>query len=147
MNNQQRMEWMSRTVQTVMLLILFTSSPFLFFTSSAQSAFDIIELNRSFAASNYSIYPDTLLPNLTPAPEGKAPFYISHYGRHGSRYIQNRRGFDVPYKMLCSADSLNELSEAGQMVMNSMRMIYADTDKHWGDLTSYGQRQLRGIAQ
>ena len=69
MNNQQRMEWMSRTVQTVMLLILFTSSPFLFFTSSAQSAFDIIELNRSFAASNYSIYPDTLLPNLTPAPE------------------------------------------------------------------------------
>ena len=147
MNNQQRMEWMSRTVQTVMLLILFTSSPFLFFTSSAQSAFDIIELNRSFAASNYSIYPDTLLPNLTPAPEGKVPFYISHYGRHGSRYIQNRRGFDVPYKMLCSADSLNELSEAGQMVMNSMRMIYADTDKHWGDLTSYGQRQLRGIAQ
>ena len=137
---------MKRIVQTVMLLILFTFH-FSLFTSSAQSAFDIIELNRNFAASNYSIYPDTVLPNLTPAPEGKVPFYISHYGRHGSRYIENRRGFDVPYKMLCSADSLNELSEAGQMAMSNMRLIFADTDKHWGDLTSYGQRQLRGIAQ
>ena len=137
---------MKRIVQTVMLLILFTFH-FSLFTSSAQSAFDIIELNRNFAASNYSIYPDTVLPNLTPAPEGKVPFYISHYGRHGSRYIENRKGFDVPYKMLCSADSLNELSEAGQMAMSNMRLIFADTDKHWGDLTSYGQRQLRGIAQ
>ena len=56
-------------VQTVMLLILFTFSPFHFFTSSAQSVFDIIEFNRSFAASNYCIYPDTVIPNLTPAPE------------------------------------------------------------------------------
>lgn len=71
---------------------------FFLVTSSAQSAFDIIELNRSFAASNYSIYPDTVLPKLTPAPEGKVPFYISHYGRHGSRYIENRKGFDIPYK-------------------------------------------------
>ncbi|MBO7371453.1 MAG: histidine-type phosphatase, partial [Bacteroidales bacterium] len=24
--------------------------------------------------------------SLTPAPKGYRPFYISHYGRHGSRY-------------------------------------------------------------
>ena len=47
------------------LLLLSSSSP-----SSAQSALSIIRDNPSFAASNYSIYPDTALPCLTPAPEG-----------------------------------------------------------------------------
>ena len=134
-----------RIVSAVLLPMLLTfhfSLP-----ASAQTALDIIELNRSFAASNYSIYPDTVLPSLTPAPQGKTPFYISHYGRHGSRYIENRKGFDIPYKMLCSADSLNELTETGQMVLRNIRLIFTDTENHWGDLTSYGQRQHRGIAR
>ena len=153
MRNKQRMTRMIRIVPAVLLprlssfLLLFIAYHLSLFTSSAQSAFDIIELNHSFAASNYSIYPDTVLPALTPAPEGKAPFYISHYGRHGSRYVENRKGFDIPYKMLCSADSLNELTEAGQMVMRNMRLIFFDTEGHWGDLTSLGQRQHRGIAR
>ena len=123
-------------------LLLLSSSP-----SSAQSALSIIRDNPSFAASNYSIYPDTALPRLTPAPEGKVPFYISHYGRHGSRYVENRKGFDTPYNMLCRADSMNELTETGKMILNNMRLIFADTENHWGDLTSYGQKQHRGIAQ
>lgn len=113
----------------------------------AQSALSIIKDNVSFAASNYSIYPDTALPALTPAPEGKVPFYISHYGRHGSRYIENRKGFDIPYKMLCRADSMNALTETGKRVLEDMRLIFADTEQHWGDLTSYGQKQHRGIAR
>lgn len=113
----------------------------------AQPALSIIRDNISFAASNYSIYPDTALPALTPAPEGKVPFYISHYGRHGSRYIENRKGFDIPYKMLCRADSMNALTEKGKQILDDMRLIFADTEKHWGDLTSYGQKQHRGIAQ
>jgi hypothetical protein len=86
MRNKQRMTRMIRIVQIVLLLILFTFH-FSLFTASAQSALSIIRDNPSFAASNYSIYPDTALPRLTPAPEGKVPFYISHYGRHGSRYV------------------------------------------------------------
>ena len=137
---------MRRMVPVVLLLVLFTFyvSPL---TSSAQTPLTIIKANPSFAASNYSIYPDTALPRLTPAPKGKVPFYISHYGRHGSRYIDNRKGFDIPYHMLCRADSMNELTETGKMVLNNMRLILADTENHWGDLTSYGQKQHRGIAQ
>ncbi len=116
-------------------------------TAVAQSPMELISSNRSFAASNYSIYPDTALPRLTPAPNGKRPFYISHYGRHGSRYISNRKGFDIPYRMLCTADSMGELTETGRKAINEMRKIYEDTDKHWGDLTSFGQRQHRGIAR
>ncbi|MBR1502429.1 MAG: histidine-type phosphatase [Prevotella sp.] len=113
----------------------------------AQPALDIIKANCNFAASNYSIYPDTALPVLTPAPKGKVPFYISHYGRHGSRYIENRKGFDIPFKMLCKADSVNELTPTGKKALSVMRVIFDDTEKHWGDLTSFGQRQHRGIAK
>ena len=35
---------------------------------------------------------------LTKAPSGYTPFYISHYGRHGSRYYWN----DVLYRELDS---------------------------------------------
>lgn len=147
MSNRQRMTRMRRMVSAV-LPMLFSLSTFLFPLSTlAQSALDIITDNQSFAASNYSIYPDTALPRLTPAPEGKVPFYISHYGRHGSRYVENRKGFDIPYDMLCRADSMNELTERGKKVLSDMQVIYADTEKHWGDLTSYGQKQHRGIAQ
>ena len=30
------------------------------------------------------------VPALTPAPKGYDPFYLSHYGRHGSRYAWQR---------------------------------------------------------
>ena len=30
-------------------------------------------------------------PAPTPAPKGYTPFYISHYGRHGSRYAWNSK--------------------------------------------------------
>ncbi len=116
-------------------------------TATAQTPLELIQNNRSFAASNYSIYPDTALQELTPAPEGKHPFYISHYGRHGSRYVSNRKGYDIPYGMLCIADSMGELTELGQKAISEIRLIYQDTEKHWGDLTSYGQKQHRGIAQ
>lgn len=141
-NSLSGLLWLRVLVIGVTLFHLFTLSPL-----SAQSALSIIMENQNFAASNYSIYPDTALPRLTPAPEGREPFYISHYGRHGSRYVENRRAFDVPYNMLCRADSLNALSVTGKRVLRNMQAIFADTDKHWGDLTSFGQRQHRGIAQ
>ena len=54
-------------------------------TIHAQNAFDLICENRNFSASNYCIYPDSISYHMTPPPAGKRPFYISHYGRHGSR--------------------------------------------------------------
>ena len=39
--------------------------------------------------SNYFAYPGPKAKPLTKAPAGYEPFYISHYGRHGSRYMSN----------------------------------------------------------
>ena len=42
--------------------------------------------HMELASGNYCNYP---LPTgqITPAPDGYEPFYVSHYGRHGARYI------------------------------------------------------------
>ena len=40
------------------------------------------------AGATYYPYPGPSQQALTPAPAGYKPFYISHYGRHGSRYME-----------------------------------------------------------
>ena len=112
----------------------------------AQSAFDMIRRDRNLSASNYCIYPDSALPPLTPAPQGKKPFYISHYGRHGSRYLSSRKGYDIPYNYLMLADSLGLLTPIGKEVMREMRVIIDDSEGRWGDLTGLGKCQHRQIA-
>ena len=134
---------------TIVLLTLVSS---MFTTALAQSegkalsAFEKIRQNRNFSASNYCIYPDSTLPALTPAPPGKHPFYISHYGRHGSRYLSNRKGYDIPCRMLCAADSLGLLTPIGRDVLRELRHIISDSEGRWGDLTGLGKRQHRHIA-
>ena len=39
-------------------------------------------------------------PARTPAPEGYEPFYISHYGRHGSRYHSKEEAYAEPLAAL-----------------------------------------------
>ena len=113
----------------------------------AQTVSDMIRKDPSFAACNYRVYPDSVEMPMTPPPAGKQPFYISHYGRHGSRYINNRSGYDIPFKMMAKADSLQQLTPTGHFVLKKMEEIMADTEGQWGDLTGFGQLQMRHIAQ
>ena len=75
-------------------------------TADAQSAFELIERNHSFAAGNYGLYPEEDLPQLTPAPEGYEPFYINHYGCSSSYYLDRPSSYEGPYAILLRADSL-----------------------------------------
>ena len=130
-----------------MLMALFTIHYSLFISPiRAQSAYDFIMHNRNFSASNYSIYPDSIQYQQTPPPAGKRPFYLSHYGRHGSRYLSNRIGYDTPYRMLCKADSLGQLTVLGKSVKQELEQIINDSEGRWGDLTGIGKQQLRHIA-
>ena len=111
------------------------------------SAFERICRDRNFSASNYCIYPDTIEHVMTPPPPGKRPFYISHYGRHGSRYLSNRKGYDIPYNMLCKADSMGELTDKGKEALTELRNIINDSEGRWGDLSGLGKLQQRHIAR
>lgn len=135
---------MNTKIKYTLLLILAVSSCRL---SVAQSVIDLIKQRPSYASCNYDVYPDSITAKLTPAPAGKKPFYISHYGRHGSRYISNRSGFDTPYYMMLHADSLDELTPTGQQVLRHMNNIMRNTEGRWGELTGYGKQQMQKIGR
>ena len=115
--------------------------------SQAQTVMDLIKEKPQYASCNYNTYPDSITTPLTPAPAGKKPFYLSHYGRHGSRYISSRSGYDIPYDMMNHADSVDELMPTGHRVLEEMRVVMNDTEKRWGELTSYGKSQQRAISR
>ena len=81
------------------------------------------------------------------APKGFKPFYMSHYGRHGSRYLLNTPQYADPYNILQQADDKGVLTDFGKDVLRRLEIMAKDADGHLGDLTIVGQQQHRGIAR
>ena len=116
-------------------------------TLYAQSAYDEIHENSLLSASNYMAYPGPTQHKLTPAPRGYKPFYISHYGRHGSRYHSKPSTYNLPYQTLAKADSLGKLTVMGKDVLHRLDIIRKDAENHWGDLTPLGTQEQQDITR
>ena len=112
----------------------------------AQNVREELKADYDKAGSNYYAYPEPK-ESLTPAPKGKKPFYISHYGRHGSRYLIHYREYDYPYATLQSADKIGKLSETGKLVMEHIRLLREEAQGRLGELTPLGAKQHQGIAR
>ena len=87
-----------------------------FVMASAQDAREEILQNVSLSGSNYVAYRGPQ-KSLTKAPKGYEPYYLSHYGRHGSRYLIGDTDYDWPIQTLQRADSLGKLTALGQDVL------------------------------
>jgi len=96
--------------------------------------------------SNYFAYPGPKQQKQTKAPEGYTPFYISHYGRHGSRYMSSNEYYVTAINKLDSAAQFGILSAKGQEVLEKLRIGYADAWHRDGDLSKLGARQHQEIA-
>lgn len=122
---------------------------FLGFTTilSAQTAREEIENNVHCSASDLFAYPGPMQARLTPAPDGKKPFYISHYGSHGSHYLKDRKDYRMPIDVLAKADSTGKLTELGRDVLRRLRLIGDEAEGRFGELTKLGAQQHRQIAQ
>jgi hypothetical protein len=116
-------------------------------TLHAQTAYNEIHENVLLSASNFMAYPGPVQRDLTPAPRGYKPFYISHYGRHGSRFHSKPSIYNNPYIVLAKADSLGKLTPTGRDVMHRLDVIRKDAENDWGDLTLLGARQHEDIAR
>ena len=83
-------------------------------------------------------------PELKAAPAGYEPFYISHYGRHGSRWLTN----DARYLWVNQHfnDDKN-LTKLGKNVKKRLAKIWKNAQGNGGQLTALGARQHRGIAR
>jgi hypothetical protein len=120
---------------------------FVCLNSFGQQAKIDIAKDKCLSASNYVAYPGPLQQKLTAAPAGYAPFYISHYGRHGSRYLIGTGDYDKPYRIMQHADSLGKLTPKGHEVLEKIRMIREEAMGRDGELTQLGAEQHKGIAK
>ena len=103
--------------------------------------------NYCLSASNYLAYPGPSQNKLTPAPKGYKPFYISHYGRHGSRYLIGDNEYDKPLQILSEADKNGKLTPLGKDVLERVRLLWKESYKRLGELTELGARQHKDIAK
>ena len=112
------------------------------------SAKDEIAANHYLAGSNYLDYDRQLSTKaLTPAPKGYEPYYMSHYGRHGSRWLIWEGEYTLPMNTLKNARQAGKLTPLGEEVLKKLEAFHPTTIKRLGDLTTVGERQHHGIGK
>ena len=103
--------------------------------------------NPKLSANNYQAYPDKALPAIPAAPAGYEPFFINHYGRHGSRWLINRTKYSYPLQMLEMGERNGKLTPRGQEVLNILREVNEASQGRLGELSDIGHEQHQGIAR
>ena len=129
---------------------------------TAQTAREEIEANKYLAGSNYLDYDRLFTPQaLTPAPKGYTPFYMSHYGRHGSRWLISKDSYTSVVEPMQKAKRYGKLTPKGEEVLGQLETFvklpvpnypaldgqYEGAQLRLGDLSSVGERQHHGIGR
>ena len=113
-----------------------------------KSAKEEIAENHFLAGSNYLDYDRQLSDKpLTPTPKGYEPYYMSHYGRHGSRWLISDGNYSHPIATLKMAKEQGKLTPVGEKTLETLEAIYATSTLRLGDLTTVGERQHHGIGK
>lgn len=91
----------------------------------------------------YYAYPVTEAEKCT-FPDGFDVFYISHYGRHGSRWLPDEQRYTWVLQQFADDDRLTPL---GRDVKKRLQRVWKNAKGNAGQLTPLGARQHRQIAQ
>lgn len=127
-------------------LFILAAGFFLSATVNAQTSNEELAKHPEFTSSNYLAYPEPVNAKYTKVPAGYKPFYISHYGRHGSRYHHSGEEYTYLFETLSKADSAQKLTELGKQALAYAKVLADDAAPRKGDLTQVGARQHEGIA-
>lgn len=112
-----------------------------------KTALEEITADRFLAGGNAVDYDRLPRKNLTPAPKGYEPYYMSHYGRHGARWLLNDRDYSAPITTLKDAKKAGVLTAEGEKVLAKLEEIQKTSKGHLGDLTPLGEKQHHGIGK
>jgi hypothetical protein len=128
-------------LKILLSLLLFS----LCLTVQSQTTREEVFSNISQAGGNFYIYP---IPTskLTPAPKGYKAICISHFGRHGARYLADANMFNYTIGRLQLAEQKNVITEYGKGVLQRLRKVSALVMPRLGELSKLGAEQHRGIA-
>ena len=135
------------TIKTMQRLAAFIFALLVCLATAAQKPRHELKKNLRLSASNFLAYPGPGGAVLTPSPKDKQPFYISHYGRHGSRNMGSTREYDYAYDALRKAGEQDKLTPLGRDVLARLSKIRSEAIGRLGDLTPLGAEQNRDIAR
>ena len=117
-----------------------------FLTTAASDPYqDALKADPYNAAGNYHPYP---VPKYydTKAPKGYTPFYVSHYGRHGSRYLIGATRYTHSTEMMDKLHDAGLLTSDGEALRNELIAMKAAHAGQDGILTQVGSREHQGIS-
>ena len=103
------------------------------------------DINRA-AGMFYARY-TAKAPKDTPAPKGKKPFYINHYGCPGPYYLDKSEYYTDTYAVFAKADSLGKLTKLGKDVLRRITLLAQDAKDRDGELTERGAQQSRTLVK
>ena len=132
---------MKRNLTIVMLLLLALTT-----WAQGNAAFD--QLKADPKKSYGTDYPYLFAtPQLTKAPKGYKPFYISHYGRHGSRYYWNAMLYQELANLLTKAHERKQLTQAGEAFFEKFMAAKEELQTGVSELSDLGWEQHQRIAR
>ena len=121
--------------------------------------FALVAVAQTTARKDIDKHPELAVTSLSPyggpyffepiaeAPKGYKPFYISHYGRHGSRHEAHAEYVTSVAEMFDHADELGILTAKGKELKEYLHTMCAAHQNRYGDLTRLGFEQHKGIAR
>ena len=133
---------MKRFILTFFGIVLFMGQ----ISAQAQRFVDALIEKPERAASNYQSY-EFLDTEMSKAPKGYKPFYISHYSRHGSRYHTGESYFKLCMPFMKECDNIGLLTEAGKEWYADAKTVLAEHQEMFGMLTTLGSEEQLGIGQ
>lgn len=129
--------------KTVFFLVVFIAAAV---CATAQDYRRIIKENPAWAACEMCYY-ESSESEFTPAPKGYKPFYICHYGRHGSRYMSSSTETDAVRPVFEMAEDSDLLTDAGKQYWKDLKAILEEQDGMVGMLTARGALEHRGMGE
>ena len=104
-----------------------------------------VRADRNKASGLEGVY-DMTHKAQTPAPKGYEPVYVSHYGRHGSRYAYTDKAYLVPLEILRNGAGSGNLTPRGYKLLQDLEAFWEQGQYKVGDLTPLGWDQHEWIA-
>ena len=135
---------MRRCFTAVLPALLLVSSGFAFPASRAQLTAEFA-VTPEKSGGIYYAYPFTT-DSLATVPDGFEPVYLSHYGRHGSRWVIDMSIYPKVLGALRAQRDAANLTSVGEALIPLVEACATHAEGHSGELSPLGERQHAAIA-
>ncbi len=138
---------MHRTIKTTIQHVLLTMTLLVALRTGAQTTKEDVFKKIEKTGGVLYAYPEDEIKPLTPPPAGYQPFYISHFGRHGSRYLISDSEYEDMIVLFELGAKNNALTSLGADVLRRLRLVWEEAKWEGGNLSPVGVREQRRIAE